>query len=191
VSLPPGPLDAAGTAALYRLLLERATRSAFSEADAGRWPLEADPWLRPAATLRAALLGGALSGQLEQSAASELAAGPWWRSAVSSVRLRAIWASGRSLRAEEALGVAPAAPAPGALPSPAAPPAPAPVGPAQPAAFAALFERRLGYHAPDAPPQAVRPDYKFMQGDRGPRRKAKTKGAKAKKAAPNKAKGQK
>ena len=150
-------------------LLQRATRSAFSEADAGRWPLEADGWLRPAATLRAALFAARLAGELEQGAAAGLSAGPWWRSPASAARLKAIWAGGRSLRAEDVASSAPADVVP--------PASPAPVGSSAraPSSLAALFEQRLGYHAPDAPPQAPRPDYKFMQGDRGPKRRGKSK----------------
>lgn len=177
----PAPLDAVATAALYRQLLQRATRSAFSEADAGRWPLEADPWLRPAATLRAALFAARLGGELERAAAVPAAAGPslWWRSKTSAARLRSIWAAGRSLRAEDAVS-ADSAPAqterPGEeLPQPAA-------------ALASFFGSRLGYHAPDAPPAATRPDYKFMQGDRGPKRKAKAKAGKGAVKAPAKKK---
>ncbi len=172
---PPGPLDAAATAALYRQLLQRATRSAFSAADAGRWPLEADPWLRPAAALRAALFAARLGGELEQAAAAQLPAGPWWRSAVSAARLRSVWAAGRSLRAEDA-----------------APSAPLPPGrndervPLTTGALAALFDARLGYRAPDAQPPAARPDYKFMQGDRRPKRKAKAKAGKSAVKAPAK-----
>ena len=183
--VPARPLDAVATAALYRQLLQRATRSAFSAADAGRWPLEADPWVRPAATLRAALFAARLGGELEQAAAAQLTAGPWWRSPVSEARLRSIWAGGRSLRAEDAPPPAPTTPLP-------------PDGeganrakdrrgeraPSAAAALAALFERRLAYHAPDAPPPATRPDYKFMQGDRKPKHKAKAKGGKGAVKAP-------
>jgi hypothetical protein len=170
--LPAGPLDAAATAALYRQLLQRATRSSFSEADAGRWPLEADPWLRPAATLRSALFAARLGGELEQESAAQPAPGPWWRSPAAGARLRSLWAAGRSLRAEDA---APAAPGSEPAPQTAAP-------------LAALFGARLGYHAPDAPPPATRPDYKFMQGDRKPKRKAKAKAGKGAVKAPAKKK---
>jgi hypothetical protein len=40
--------------------------------------------------------------------------------------------------------------------------------------LAQIASERLSYQAPDAPPTALRPDYKFMQGDKK-RRRAKPK----------------
>jgi hypothetical protein len=40
-----------------------------------------------------------------------------------------------------------------------------------PTALATVAEAQLSYHAPEAPPPAQRPDYKYMQGDRRTRRK--------------------
>jgi hypothetical protein len=40
-----------------------------------------------------------------------------------------------------------------------------------PAVLATVADRRLAYTAPDAPPPAERPDYKYMQGDRKVRKK--------------------
>ena len=42
-----------------------------------------------------------------------------------------------------------------------------------PAALAAAADERLRYSAPDAPPPAPKPDYKYMQGDKKKRRKKK------------------
>ena len=44
-----------------------------------------------------------------------------------------------------------------------------------PAALAAVADTRLKYSAPDAPPVAPKPDYKYMQGDKKKRRKARKK----------------
>ena len=40
-----------------------------------------------------------------------------------------------------------------------------------PAALATIVDERLRYSAPDAPPPAPKPDYKYMQGDKKKRRK--------------------
>ncbi len=75
----------------------------------------------------------------------------WWHSREAGQRLRALWEPGRALGAEEAAALAQV--------------------PLDPAALAQLTEQRLAYRAPEKPPAAQRPDYKFMQGDRRPRRK--------------------
>ena len=155
-------------AALYRGLLQRATRARFSDADAGRWPLETDTWLRAAVTLRAALLAAQLETRLgaqpakalsETPAASPQTAGaapaPGWRSPAAKTTLRAIWQGGRSLRAEEAAQLAGAT--------------------LDPAVLAKQVDAALAYAAPDPRPAAQRPDYKYMQGDpkKGHRRRRK------------------
>ena len=130
-------------AALYRGLLQRALYCVFSDDDAGRWALEADAF----ASGVVPLLGGLLAAQLERHL------GALWWSAPRPV-LRDIWAGGRSIGAFEAARA---------------------VGIAQldPAALAAVADERLKYSAPDAPPTAPKPDYKYMQGDKKKRRKKK------------------
>jgi len=91
--------------------------------------------------------------------------GGWWRSPASGELLRKLWAQGRALTAEEAASQA------GAALSPAASADSASSARLSAAPLASFFERRLAYRAPDLRPVAPRPDYKFMQGDRGPRRK--------------------
>jgi hypothetical protein len=127
--------------ALYRGLLQRALYCVLSDDDAGRWALEADAF----ASSVVPFLGGLLAAQLEQSL------GPSWWSASRPV-LKEIWEGGRSMGAFEAARAA---------------------GLAQidPAALAAVADQRLRYSAPDAPPPAPKPDYKYMQGDRKKRRK--------------------
>ena len=91
----------------------------------------------------APLLGALLGAQLEKAG--------WWRSQETGAALRKLWAGGRSMTALEgarALGLA-------AL---------------DPAALAAAAAAQLEYVAPEAPPPAPRPDYKYMQGDRKRRR---------------------
>ncbi len=135
------------TAALYRGLLQRATLAVLTDEDAGRWALESDPFLRAATALQA----GVASAQLERA----LRGGPapaagWWHS--PQPLLQKLWSQGRSASAMDvahALGVA-------AL---------------DPAALASMADAQLAYLAPEAPPPAERPDYKFMQGDRRVRRK--------------------
>ena len=82
----------------------------------------------------------------------EPATGSFWHSPASAELLRKIWARGRSASALEAARV---------------------YGVAQldPMTLAQIADRRLAYSAPDAPPPAERPDYKYMQGDRKTRRK--------------------
>ena len=196
-----GLQTAAAAASLYRSLVQRATRAQLSEADAGRWALEADSWLRAAGALRAALLGAALATRLDpalaalanpaaiaspgstvsalatpvsptspaaqtapaspaMAASAEAAAPPWWRSEATAALLGTLWAQGRSLGAEEGAGLAAVS--------------------LTPAPLVLLVTHRLAYQAPEAPPQAQRPDYKFMQGDRRTRKKAKSKKAKQK-----------
>jgi len=82
----------------------------------------------------------------------EPATGSFWHSPASGDLLRKIWARGRSASALEVAQV---------------------YGVAQldPMTLAQIADRRLAYSAPDAPPPAERPDYKYMQGDRKTRRK--------------------
>ena len=84
--------------------------------------------------------------------APEPATGSFWHSPGSGELLRKIWARGRSASALEVAQV---------------------YGVAQldPMTLAQIADRRLAYSAPDAPPPAERPDYKYMQGDRKTRRK--------------------
>jgi len=140
-----GPRTAEAQATLYRGLLQRALYCVLSDDDAGRWALEADSFTLTATPL----LGAVLAAQLEQKL------GPsWWNA--SQPALKQLWAGGRSLTALEAAHA---------------------LGLAQldPAALAALADARLRYSAPDAPPVAPRPDYKYMQGDKKKRRKARKK----------------
>ncbi|GAC1346471.1 MAG: hypothetical protein NVSMB23_24160 [Myxococcales bacterium] len=173
-----GPQTPEATAALYRGLLQRATRALFSDSDAGRWPLETDTWLRAAVTLRAALLAAQLEARLgaapgapgaaAKAGSAAAAAGaaptataegtapsPWWRSPSAAATLQRIWQGGRSLRAEEAALLA--------------------GGTLDPAALAKQVDVALSYAAPDPRPAAQRPDYKYMQGDRKVRRKRRKK----------------
>jgi hypothetical protein len=71
-----GPQTPEATAALYRSLLQRATHARFSDADAGRWPLETDTWLRAAVLLRAALLAAQLEARLSPPPAEPLSKTP-------------------------------------------------------------------------------------------------------------------
>jgi hypothetical protein len=84
--------------------------------------------------------------------APEPATGSFWHSPGSGELLRKIWARGRSASALEVAQL---------------------YGVAQldPMTLAQIADRRLAYSAPDAPPPAERPDYKYMQGDRKTRRK--------------------
>jgi hypothetical protein len=84
--------------------------------------------------------------------APEPATGSFWHSPASGELLRKIWARGRSASALEVAQV---------------------YGVAQldPMTLGQIADRRLAYSAPDAPPPAERPDYKYMQGDRKTRRK--------------------
>jgi hypothetical protein len=127
--------------ALYRGLLQRALYCVLSDDDAGRWALESDAF----ASSVVPLLGGLLAAQLERSL------GPSWWSAPRPA-LKEIWEGGRSMGAFEAARA---------------------VGLAQldPAALAAVVDERLRYSAPDAPPPAPKPDYKYMQGDKKRRRR--------------------
>jgi len=140
-----GPRTPEAQAALYRGLLQRALFCVLSDDDAGRWALEADSFTLTATPL----LGAVLAAQLEQKL------GPSWWNAPQPA-LKQLWAGGRSLTA---LGAAHA------------------LGLAQldPAALAAIVDARLRYSAPDAPPVAPKPDYKYMQGDKKKRRKARRK----------------
>ncbi len=89
------------------------------------------------------LLGALLGAQLEKPS--------WWKSPETAAALRKLWSGGRSMTATEAvraLGLT-------AL---------------DPAALAAAADAQVAYVAPEAPPVAPRPDYKFMQGDKKRRR---------------------
>jgi hypothetical protein len=195
-----GPQTVESDNALYRSLLARATLAQHGEKEGGRWPLEVDGWIKAAVPLRAALLGAELALAFEPLAAADsvvaaqilarqtvatpttspaaappqtpvvttaaapgdaaaaapagpLAPNAWWRSNVDAERLRKLWAQGRALSAEEAarqLNL-----------------------PFDARSLVALTELRLAYRAPEKPPAAPRPDYKFMQGDRRSRHKAK------------------
>ncbi len=140
-----GPQTPEAQAALYRGLLQRALFCALSDDDAGRWALEADSFTMTAPPL----LGAILSAQLEQTLGHA-----WWNSPQPA--LKQLWAGGRSLTALEAARA---------------------VGLAKldPAALAAVADARLKYSAPDAPPVAPKPDYKYMQGDKKKKRKARKK----------------
>lgn len=134
------------TALLYRGLLQRATLAVLSDEDAGRWALESDPFLRAATTLQAAVA----SAQLERALRTGAVPAGWWHA--PQPLLQQLWSQGRSAGAIEvarALGAA-------AL---------------DPAALAAMADAQLAYRAPEAPPPTERPDYKYMQGDKRPRRK--------------------
>ena len=90
------------------------------------------------------LTGAVLAAQLETPS--------WWRSTAAGDKLKQIWAGGRSLTALDAareLGLTSL----------------------DPAALSAVAEARLAYRAPEAPPPAPRPDYKYMQGDKKKRRR--------------------
>jgi hypothetical protein len=82
----------------------------------------------------------------------EPATASFWHSPASGELLRKMWARGRSASALEVAQV---------------------YGVAQldPMTLGQIADRRLAYSAPDAPPPAERPDYKYMQGDRKTRRK--------------------
>ena len=89
------------------------------------------------------LLGALLGAQLEKPS--------WWKSPETAAALRKLWSGGRSMTATEAvraLGLT-------AL---------------DPAALAAAAAAQLAYLAPEGPPPAPRPDYKYMQGDKKRRR---------------------
>ncbi len=159
-----GPQSAESTNALYRGLLSRATLAQHAHAEGARWALETDSWLKAAVSLRAALLGAQLALSFESSmvatpiigtpsisAAAQSTPQTWWHAAPPADSLRKLAAQGRALPAEEA-----ARQIGGAL---------------GPDAFVKLMDQRLAYRAPEKPPAAPRPDYKFMQGDRGGRRK--------------------
>jgi hypothetical protein len=140
-----GPRTAEAQASLYRGLLQRALFCVLSDDDAGRWAVEADSFALTAVPLLAAVLGAQLEQKLGPS---------WWNSPQPA--LKQLWAGGRSLTAIEAAQA---------------------MGLAQldPAALATVADARLRYSAPDAPPVAPKPDYKYMQGDRKKRRKARKK----------------
>jgi hypothetical protein len=145
-----GARTAEAQAALYRSLVQRATFAVLSDADAGRWALEADSFIRSAVPL----LGAVLGAQLE---ARKTADGmPWWKSPESGKVLRKLWAGGRSLTAMEAareLGLVSL----------------------DPAALSSAAAAQLAYTAPEAPPPTPKPDYKYMQGDKKRRRHRKKK----------------
>ncbi|HZR08191.1 MAG TPA: hypothetical protein VFA79_06390 [Myxococcales bacterium] len=136
-----GPRTAEAQATLYRGLVQRALFCVLSDEDAGRWALEADAFARTASPL----LGSILAAQLERTF------GPaWWKSNQPSIKQ--ILSGGRSLTALEAASAAG-------------------LQRLDPAALAAVADERLRYSAPDAPPPAPKPDYKYMQGDKKKRRK--------------------
>jgi hypothetical protein len=130
---------ATAQAALYRGLLQRATFAILTDEDTARWALQADPWL-PAASL---LVGAVLSAQVEL--ALRTPAAPWWKA--SAPQILQLWSGGRSLPPAQALQI---------LRIPAL----------DPAALAQVAGERLAYQAPDAPPPAQKPNYKYMQGDK-------------------------
>jgi len=138
-----GPRTAEAQATLYRGLVQRALFCVLSDEDAGRWALEADAFARTASPL----LGSILAAQLERTL------GPaWWKANQPSIKQ--ILSGGRSLTALEAASAAG-------------------LQRLDPAALAAVADERLRYSAPDAPPPAPKPDYKYMQGDKKKRRKKK------------------
>ena len=162
--------SAEATASLYRELLQRATLASYSDEDAGRWAVEVDGGLRAATQLEGAILAAQLQQALEKTpeprvAAATPAADPadsakqprevhWWHEPGTGAVLRSIWAQGRSGTAEAAarsLGATEL----------------------DPAALAMLAEKQLSYNAPEAPPPAQRPDYKYMQGDKRRKRRHK------------------
>ena len=132
-------------AALYRGLLQRALFCVLSDDDAARWAVEADTFTLTATPM----LGALLAAQLEQKLGPQ-----WWDSPQPA--LKQLWAGGRSLTALEAARAAGFAGL-------------------DPAALAAVVDGRLRYSAPDAPPVAPKPDYKYMQGDKKKKRKARKK----------------
>jgi hypothetical protein len=138
-----GQLSAEAQAALYRGLLQRALYCVLSDDDANRWALEAEGFSRNVTPL----VGALLAAQLEQKLGAS-----WWTK--QQPMIRQVWAGGRSLSALEATRT---------------------LGLAQldPAALATLADERLRYSAPDAPPPAPKPDYKYMQGDKRKRRSKK------------------
>jgi hypothetical protein len=151
-----GPQSVEAQAALYRGLLQRATFAVLSDEDAGRWALEAETWLRAAASLQGALLAAQLERLLRGQDPTAVARPAWWKAAGTGALLRKLWEGGRSLTAAEAaraLGLQEL----------------------DPAALAAVAEERMSYSAPEAPPTAPKPDYKYMQGDKKKRRKARKK----------------
>jgi hypothetical protein len=130
-------------AALYRGLLQRALFCTLSDDDAARWSLEAEMFARGAAPL----LGAVLAAQLEQSFGDF-----WWKTPKPA--LKEILSGGRSLTAQEAARLAG-------------------LDHLDPAALAAVATTRLSYSAPDAPPPAPKPDYKYMQGDKKQKKRKK------------------
>jgi hypothetical protein len=130
-------------AALYRGLVQRALYCVLSDDDAGRWALEADAF----ASGVTPLLAGVLAAQMERHLGSL-----WWSG--TRPALKEIWAGGRSMGAYEAARA---------------------MGLVQldPAALAAIVDERLRYSAPDAPPPAPKPDYKYMQGDKKKKKRKK------------------
>jgi hypothetical protein len=173
-----GPQTAEAMAALYRGLFQRATFAVLSDEDAQRWTLQADQWVSAAPQLLGELLAAQLELQLRTPAGgagaatalantSAAAAEPakadaagakvpahWWKQ--PAPQLIKIWNGGRSLTALEAARSLELASI-------------------DPAALAQIAQERLAYQAPDAPPAAPKPDYKYMQGDKKKRRKHKKK----------------
>jgi hypothetical protein len=173
-----GPRTAEAYSALYRDLAQRATFAVLSNEDAQRWTLQADSWLQSAPQLLGALLAAqlelnlrtpsgnagaaralsaaatAIAPPVKATAAGASVAVQWWKQPAPP--LLKLWQSGRSLSAlaaAQALGLT-------AL---------------DPAALAQVAGERLAYQAPEAPPTTVKPDYKFMQGDKHRRRVKKRK----------------
>ncbi|MGZ6124722.1 MAG: hypothetical protein ACXWLR_07165, partial [Myxococcales bacterium] len=138
-----GSRSAEAQAALYRGLVQRALFCVLTDEDAGRWALESDGFLRTAPSLLSAIL----AAQLEQ------AFGPaWWKTPRPA--LQQVLSGGRSLTALEAARAAG-------------------LQRLDPSALASIADERLRYSAPDAPPPAPKPDYKYMQGDKKKRRRKK------------------
>ncbi|HWE25119.1 MAG TPA: hypothetical protein VG496_14365, partial [Myxococcales bacterium] len=108
-----GPGTPEANAQLYRDVLQRASFAAFSDDDAGRWPIEVDGSLRVAAQLQGAIFAAQLQLMLEKpaektpvaaatpaSAAADPPKDPpelhWWHQPAAGPTLRRIWARGRS-----------------------------------------------------------------------------------------------
>jgi hypothetical protein len=162
-----GPGTAEANSALYRELLQRATFAAFSDDDAGRWPVEVDGSLRAATQLEGAILAAQLQQVLEKPSETPVAAATpaaavdppkapaephWWLNPGAGPTLRRIWAQGRSGTADDAARVLGA-------------------NGLDPAALSSVVEKQLAYNAPEAPPPTQRPDYKYMQGDKRRKRR--------------------
>jgi hypothetical protein len=185
-----GVQTAEAAAALYRNLLQRATHARFSDADAGRWPLETDTWLRAAVTLRAALLAAQLEARLAplpaEASSKTPVQPPKGASAATGGSNAAAggWSAPGAAAAPQTAGTAvvpwwksPAAKAmlraiwQGGRSLRAEEAAQLLGATLDPAVLAKQVDVALAYAAPDPRPAAQRPDYKYMQGDKKVRRK--------------------